>query len=189
MICLACNSTLRKHSMQRKAFLKNQRKLDDLLQQSEFDKRPVKIDFESGSCVVIEAVTDVKLEHGYAKFNADLNNETSQVKKEIKNENLFPTPTARKPKLKLKKKSAKASPKQREIKVFSCDQCERQSGSSSNMARHKRKCHSNPKPETKFICELCSKQFTSSEGITRHIDMHNNHKKFECGKLRIFIRM
>lgn len=164
---------------------------------------PVKIEADSGLCVVIEDEAVVKLEQEIydsdfeqedesftePRHKAKRNLAIESTEEDFEADNLTKNETLKEPEISL----VKTKPKRKKNRIptykrvfFPCDQCEKKPQTARNLAKHKYKCHEGPKPQAMFICEICSKQINSTQGLRRHNNMHNQNKKFFCGKIFFF---
>lgn len=237
-ICSSCISILAKYATTRKLFLKNQKKLNDLLLQSDpliDDDHFVKVEvMETKPCTVIE-------------FRESTGNDSKQItvqeaaklimasaKKKIEQSisNRPKTGSNRRASARLQtskekpidgkgnssdedfedtfcggSRSSSSSPKPKELDVppmpppfaqnkpklkkvkgyYYCDECDtspkHRSCQMYSLLNHKWRVHGGEEPARSFICEMCPKQFFLKEQLKRHHDMHNNVKRFACGKL------
>lgn len=65
------------------------------------------------------------------------------------------------------------------VTFITCDLCDTQVKSDSQLFYHRKKCHTEPK-DYKFECLYCSCRFFKKSSLTSHMDQHTGVKRVAC---------
>ncbi|XP_044741994.1 zinc finger protein 544-like [Chrysoperla carnea] len=127
-----------------------------------------KLNAEFVKCESLDESNEIQEVHG----NNTLEN--TRIKNEIQEQNASKLEHERSEN-EIPEKSS-ASTKQKVIREYKCEVCNKIFGNSSNLCKH-RVVHSGQKP---FACDVCKKGFTTASNLSKHRRIHTGERPFVC---------